>query len=742
MGQRVIICLLLFIVNTNLFSQNQQVIDSLYVVLESVSENEKKNIYSKIVEHYQRTGIVDTLYVDALNHLAYYHWRTSPDLLDSLAEVALEKAEQINFSNGIAEAEFMIGFSHDLKGSYDIALDKYFYALELMDSLGLDKRALRVKEYIGIVYRFKGNFKKSLEFYFEVLPAYKRLKDTALIGNTLNSIANVYSDSENIEKAKEYYERALAYKRISSSSYSLSNTLGNLALIKYKLGNLNEALNDEKEVLKIKKELDDVQGMAVAYSTLALIYEALKKYDSAIINIDKALSIVRKFDTKEGIAGDLLHKARILVKKGENYDYAMQLLDEAESFAQVSELPVRLQDIYQVKFYIDSIQGNYKEALNHMYKYHQYRMSLYNEENTKKITRLEAEYEFNKEKDSIQFANQREKLALNQQIQREQTIQYGAIGGALILLIILFILYRYYQLKRKAHQELEAKNIQIQNQNIEIKSQRDHLQDTLEELKKVQQKLIESEKMASLGQLTAGVAHEINTPIGVGMVAASSLDEATASLEKKLFEKKLSKEDFEDYIQDAKESAHLLLSNLRRAAGLVKSFKEVSVDQSIEVKRKFDIIAYINDVINSLQNSIHRHNIEVNIYGDEKIEIESYAGVFAQIVTNLVINSIQHGFEDMNGGRIDISVKSIKSKIIIKYQDNGKGISEEIMEKIFDPFYTTKRGKGNTGLGLHIVYNLITQKLGGDINAENQPGKGATFNIELPAEVKETPLVS
>ncbi len=742
MEHRLTICLLLLITNINLFSQNQKVIDSLYVVLVSVSDNEKKNIYSKIVEHYQGTGIVDTLYVDALNNLAYYHWRTSPDSLGSLAKIALEKAEQINFSSGIAEAEFMIGFSYDLKGQYDIALDKYFYVLEMMDSLGLDKRVLQVKEYIGVVYRFMGNYKKSLDYYFEVLSVYEKTKDTLRIGNVLNSIGNLYNDANNTDNANEFYEKALKYKRLKSSKFSLSNTLGNLAVIKFHKGKFSDALTDQKEVLDIKKELKDTQGMIIAYSSLALIYENLEKYDSAVSCIDKALELGENLNMTEGIAGDLFHKARILVNMNEDYNAAKKLLKRAEKISNQSNLPLKLRDIYELRYKIDSIQENYQSAFNNIFKFYQYKMGLFNEEKARQMAKLEAEYEFNKEKDSIQFANQRERLALNQQIQREQTIQYSAIGGVLILLIILFILYRYYQLKRKANQELEAKNIQIQNQNIEIKSQRDHLQDTLEELKKVQQKLIESEKMASLGQLTAGVAHEINTPIGVGMVAASSLDEATASLEKKLFEKKLSKEDFENYIQDARESAHLLLNNLRRAAGLVKSFKEVSVDQSTEVKRKFDLIAYINDVINSLKNSINRHNVEVNIYGDQKIEIESYAGVYAQIITNLVINSIQHGFEGMKRGRIDLAVKSVKSKIIIKYQDNGRGISEEIIEKIFDPFYTTKRGKGNTGLGLHIVYNLITQKLGGEINTENQQGKGATFNIELPAELKETPLVS
>jgi len=272
---------------------------------------------------------------------------------------------------------------------------------------------------------------------------------------------------------------------------------------------------------------------------------------------------------------------------------------------------------------------------------------------------------------------------------------------------------------------------EIEEKNEELTSQKEELQITLENLKHTQAQLVQSEKLASLGGLVAGVAHEINTPVGIGVTAVSSLMEDTQKMAELYKKEEISRKDFKEFLQTTNNSARLIQKNLERTAQLVQSFKQVSTDQATEEQREFVFKSYLEDVIRSLYPKFKNRNIEIKIDCDEKLKIDSFPGIFAQIFTNLVLNSINHGFRDDREGVIDINVKEEKGNLNIEFKDNGAGIPEEILPRIFDPFFTTDQSKG-TGLGLNIVYNLVTQKLNGSIECESKEGKGVEFSIELP----------
>ena len=261
------------------------------------------------------------------------------------------------------------------------------------------------------------------------------------------------------------------------------------------------------------------------------------------------------------------------------------------------------------------------------------------------------------------------------------------------------------------------------------------LSDTLAELKATQKKLVESEKMAALGNLVAGVAHEINTPVGTSITVASNLAAKTQTFADSITQGKLKRSILNNYLEIAQQSSDLLVQNLHRAGELVHSFKQVAVDQSNLELRTFKVKEYIEGVLLSLAPQLKTSPHKITVSGDANLTLNSYAGCLAQVVTNLVMNSLKHAYPQDQPGELHWEILSEEKGLKIIYTDDGCGISRENLSRIFEPFFTTKRNEGGTGLGLHIVYNLITHKLGGSIEVDSQVGEGTRFSLTLPSMI-------
>jgi PAS domain S-box-containing protein len=253
-----------------------------------------------------------------------------------------------------------------------------------------------------------------------------------------------------------------------------------------------------------------------------------------------------------------------------------------------------------------------------------------------------------------------------------------------------------------------------------------------EDLRMTREQLVQAEKMAALGGLVAGVSHEISTPLGIGVTASSFLQQKTEEFMAAFTAGLYNDNDVENYMKKASESSSMIFNNLRRAAELINSFKQVAVDQSNEFQREFDVQEYINNIIISLRPELKKSGHEVEVYCPEKIKYQSFPGAFSQVVTNLVMNSITHGYDAGESGKIRFNIVPNNGYICFRYSDNGKGMSKEVLDKIFDPFFTTQRATGGTGLGMHIVYNIVNRKLGGTIECESTEGEGTSFLIKLP----------
>ena len=271
----------------------------------------------------------------------------------------------------------------------------------------------------------------------------------------------------------------------------------------------------------------------------------------------------------------------------------------------------------------------------------------------------------------------------------------------------------------------------LQSQNREYQQS---LEESLDKLHRTQKEMIHSAKMAALGDLVAGVAHEVNTPIGVSVTAASFLAERTRQIRELYQNGEMKRSDLEKYLSLAEESSASVLSNLERAAELVQSFKKVAADQSSEEKRAFEMKNYLEQILVSLRPQFKRTPHRVHMDCPEGLMLDSYPGAIMQIMTNLIMNSLIHGFADGLPGEIFVSVEPAGDNVVLAYRDTGVGMAQEQKERIYDPFYTTTRGSGGTGLGMNIVYNLVTQTLKGSILLETSPGQGAIFILTLPKD--------
>lgn len=358
-------------------------------------------------------------------------------------------------------------------------------------------------------------------------------------------------------------------------------------------------------------------------------------------------------------------------------------------------------------------------------------------------------------------------------LKRHQIVHFGILMAAALLtmgamIISVIIIYRRNRNEAEMHiLKLNALMGKVQTKNDELHREmenhketsrellqyKEHLQGLVDQqtrdlikanaslrksmknLKSTQNQLLISEKLASLGSLVAGVAHEINTPLGSAVTGISWIHDRTLEIRRLYDKQDLSAEEFQEFLSSTDEICRSVSLSLSSAVRLVLSFKQVSVDQTSNEKRAFHVREYLEEIVLSLRNILKKTEIEVQVECDPSLRIESHPGFISQIITNLIQNSLNHGYPDVKKGIILITAKRDHDKLILQYRDDGIGIPAEIRNRIFDPFFTTARGKGGTGLGLHIVYTLVTDNLGGAICLSNTDQPGACFEIRIPVLV-------
>jgi PAS domain S-box-containing protein len=267
----------------------------------------------------------------------------------------------------------------------------------------------------------------------------------------------------------------------------------------------------------------------------------------------------------------------------------------------------------------------------------------------------------------------------------------------------------------------------------ELRSARDSAEAALQNLRETQNSLIESEKLAALGRLVAGVAHEVNTPVGTSLTVASSLQQRTAAFAAEVAQGNLKRSSLNDFLETSREASAQLVANLQRAAELIQSFKQVATDRNHSSQRIFDLGDLTEQVATSLRPGLGKKNLTLNVACPADLIMNSYPGPYGQVLTNLFLNAVTHAFADGTAGSIDIKVQAAGDDAVdILFSDDGCGMNPHVRRNAFDPFFTTRRDQGSTGLGLHIVHTIVTNFLGGRLHLDSEPGKGTKIRLMLP----------
>ncbi|MBR1232431.1 HAMP domain-containing histidine kinase [Bradyrhizobium sp. AUGA SZCCT0182] len=279
--------------------------------------------------------------------------------------------------------------------------------------------------------------------------------------------------------------------------------------------------------------------------------------------------------------------------------------------------------------------------------------------------------------------------------------------------------------------------IAIENTRLftELQERSRQLSQSLDDLRAAQGSLVQTEKLAALGRLVAGVAHEINTPVGTSLTVASALIDKTKRFEADVAKGDVRRSTLSEFIAASREAASQIMFNLGNAVELIQSFKQVAADRNVSDRRRFDLGEVTEQVVRGLRYGLRGQNLTVAVECEPDLAMNSYPGPYGQVLTNLVLNSAAHAFPDGGRGSVHIAAQaSGKGNVEVLFSDDGCGMTPEVKRQVFDPFFTTRRDQGNTGLGLHIVHNIVTNRLGGRIHLETKPGMGTKIQIIMPRE--------
>lgn len=717
--RKVLLSIFVFVITSSVLSaQKQSVVDSLETVL--------------------RTNKYDSVKVLTMQKIWWEYVFSKPEIAKTYLRRALDLSREIKFLSGEALILSSFGATFYHAGDYTKASEYSSEALVIYEKVKPQNEVGRAEALstIGLSYFKQGFYIKSLEIHLQVMRIGEQIRDTTLRAASLNNIGQIYAQQGDMEQAMNFFQQALVIRRYQKNKLSVAGMLANIGEIELQTNKLSQAITSFNAALDIYQELNNRKGIANVLNNIGRAYIKQTKYSQATKNCTEALAIRKELNDKYGMAQCYVNiaisyrLAGLFENAFDNAQKGYEIAKELNIKNLIKESSIQLAEIY-------TFQGNYQKALEYYQIYDVVKDSLFNQENIRQLSDLQAKYEAQTKEQEISKLRIEQK-ARQSEIRQKTIISYSLVAILFISLFFSGLVSYHYRAKQKINKTLEAKNIELNEAMVQLKN--------------TQSQLIHSEKMASIGQLTAGIAHEINNPLNFVYAGISALEQCINSFYDITddMQKLMTEEDRDkiiSYVAHIKHSRNPQEYNEIKADidSLVKDIKVGAIRTTDIVKglRNFsrlddgkpkygDIHNDLDAALILLRSKLMKNITVAKRYGEKIPEIAALHGQLNQVFTNIIANAVQ---AMDNGGKLTIITKTViidsKSYVSISIKDTGIGMSAQVKEKIFEPFFTTKEIGEGTGLGLSISYGIIKNHQG-NIEVFSEVGKGTEFVITLP----------
>ncbi|GAA4470990.1 hypothetical protein GCM10023189_60700 [Nibrella saemangeumensis] len=685
-------------------------------------------------------------------------YRTQPKQRRAVAEDALKLSRKLRYRAGEGKALSIIAHTYRDESNFKQALAAGKQALQMATLLNDQTQLATVYELIGGIYYLQGNYAQGMEFLLQALKPAEKSNDEKLLGNILGDIGLVYLSLGDHDQALFYFLRSLKLTERSGSRNSLIKAINNTAEAYRLLGNNAKAIDMYSRALAVAREINNDFFLSLMESNLANLYEKQGKYAEVFPFAFRALAIARNIDDQEGVAfcSDILARAYLHTNR---LDSARWYGLRALKVAQQTGLKEYSRDASQVLAEVYARSKDFGNAFQYQQLYMIYKDSLINENTTKKVALQQYNYDLAKKESRIALLIKDKNLQA-QEAKRQRQLLYTIIVGLIIVIGFAVMVWRNSRIIQRANallkrqkqeidsqaQRLQVLNLELSEQKEEVEAQRDELEDTLTKLKATQAQLIQAEKMASLGELTAGIAHEIQNPLNFVNNFSSLSVQLLKELEDPLKALPESEREYADEIlHDLTQNLQRINHHGGRADAIVKGMLQHS-RTSAGKKELTDINALANEYLHlsyhGLQAKNDQFSADLRLHLDPNLnKVEVIPQDIGRVLLNLYNNAfyaVQHKQEQQLNGyhpKVEVYTQAEKGRIEIKVKDNGTGIPKEIINKIYQPFFTTKPTGEGTGLGLSLSYDIITKGHGGEMLVESEAGEYTEMIIRLPMEV-------
>jgi two-component system, NtrC family, sensor kinase len=675
-----------------------------------VNELQQKSNYKK-----------DTAWLNAVNMLAFAYSGKNPDSALLLLKNHATYCMEAKYTMGEAAVYTNTGVAYYNKGQYTASIEQLNKALERCKEHKLSNLLPKVLNNLGLCAMAQGNYSKALQYYYETLPAAEAVNEQLTKASTYNNIAIVNYYQNKLDEAE------LNYKKFLDASVQLHDTDG----IVIANNNIGEVYLDKNDFVKAKQYFTTAlttatiggrnRSLISANKNLGLLYFKTDSFELAARYFKQAADLAFAAGYKPSACISLTGLAKTLHKQGKQTEataFAKQALSMAEEMGQ----PQLMRDANEVLAAIYEKTGDGLQALKHHKLFKQYADSLRNSEAERMSERLKAEFDFSKKE-----------LEFERKTLQQRWLIFSAFAALFTALLVIFLVYRSRQKEKRVNKVLHQ-------QNVAIEQQKQIAEDALEQLKATQKQLIQAEKMASLGEMTAGIAHEIQNPLNF----VNNFSEVSAELIKEMVDEveKGNTEEVKAIANDVVQNLEKINHHGQRAADIVKGMLQHSRTSSGQ-KELTDINALCDEYLRLSYHGLRAKDKSFNAKFETSLdETVGKINIMPQEIGRVILNLINNSFYAVNEKKktagenyeptVTVSTKRINNTVEIKVTDNGTGIPQKAIDKIFQPFFTTKPTGQGTGLGLSLSYDIITKAHGGTLAVETKENEGTSFIINLP----------